>query len=90
MPNAIKSLGYISSATARIPPDLLKSQTILPDTTVRRSAVDREDLKPNWKSEKLPYFSRWSTSLLSTGFSKALLTTERLTLFLDVDLFQHS
>ena len=25
---------------------------ILSDTTVRRSAVDREDLKPYWKSEK--------------------------------------
>ena len=31
---------------------------ILSDTTVRRSAVDQEDLKPYWKSEKRPHFSR--------------------------------
>ena len=34
----------ISSATARVAPDLLKALAILSDTTVRRSAVDREDL----------------------------------------------
>ena len=37
----------ISSAIAWVAPDLLKAQTIL-----RRSVVDREDLKPSWKSEK--------------------------------------
>ena len=42
----------ISSATARIAPDLLKALAILSDTTAKRSAVDREDLKPYWKSEK--------------------------------------
>ena len=42
----------ISSATARVAPDLLKALAILSDTTVRRSAVDREDLKRYWKSEK--------------------------------------
>ena len=31
---------------------LLKALAILPDTTtVKRSAADREDLKPHWKSE---------------------------------------
>ena len=55
MPNSAKS---ISSATARVTPDLLKALPILSDTTVRRSAVDREDLKPYWKSEKKPHFSR--------------------------------
>ena len=35
-----------------VAPDLLKALGILLDTTVRRSAVEREDLKPNWKSEK--------------------------------------
>ena len=39
----------ISSAPARVAPDLLKALVILSDTTVRRSAVDREDLKPYWK-----------------------------------------
>ena len=43
---------YISSAAARVAPDLLKALAILSDTTVRRSAVDQEDLKPYWKLEK--------------------------------------
>ena len=42
----------ISSATAQVDPDLLKALAILSDTTVRRSSVDIEDLKPYWKSEK--------------------------------------
>ena len=33
----------ISSATARVAPDLLKALAILSDTTVRRLAVDWED-----------------------------------------------
>ena len=36
----------ISSATVRVVPVLLKAPAILSDTTVRRSAVEREDLKP--------------------------------------------
>ena len=36
----------IPSATARVAPELLKALAILSDTTVRRSAVDQEDLKP--------------------------------------------
>ena len=47
----------ISSATARVAPDLLKALAILSDTTVRRSSVDREDLKSHRKSEKGPHFS---------------------------------
>ena len=66
-----------SIPTARVAPDLLKVQATLPDTTVRRSAVDGEELKPYWKSENRPYFSRWSTSLLFTSLSKTLLATER-------------
>ena len=50
---------------------------ILSDTTVRRSAAERENLKPYWKSQKKPHFSRWSKSLLYTSFSKILVTTER-------------
>ena len=67
----------ISSATARVAPDPLKALSILSDTTVRRSAVDREDLKPYWKSEKSTHFSRWTTVLLFPSFSKTLLITER-------------
>ena len=46
----------ISSATDRVAPDLLKALTILSDTTVTRSAVDRKNLKPYWKSEERHIF----------------------------------
>ena len=54
MPNPVKSLIYIYilNATARVATDLLKALAIPSDTAVARSAVDREDLKPYWKSEK--------------------------------------
>ena len=42
----------ISSAAARVAPELIKALAILSDTTMRRSAVDLEDLKPYWESEK--------------------------------------
>ena len=45
----------ISSATARVAPELLKTLAILSDTAMRRSVVDQEDLKPYWKSEKRPF-----------------------------------
>ena len=53
-----------SSATAQLAPDLLKDLATLSDATVRISAVHWEDLKLYWKSEKRPYFSRWSTILI--------------------------
>ena len=80
----------ISSATVQVASDLLKALAILSDTTVRRSAVDQEDLKPYWKREKKSHFCRRSTIVLVKSFLKALLTTERrLTgwYFLAVDLF---
>ena len=40
----------ISTATAGVGPDLLHAQTILSATTVRRSPVDREDLKKGYIS----------------------------------------
>ena len=45
----------MSSAAARIAPDLLKALTILSDTAVRRTSVDWKDLKLYWKSEKRPH-----------------------------------
>ena len=75
-PNPIKTLRYIKCCNSNSLRHI-KSLGILSDTTVRRSAVNREDLKPYWKSEKRPHFSRWSTILLFTSFSKTLLTTER-------------
>ena len=48
----------ISSPTAQVAPDLLNALAILSDTTVKRSALDQEGLKPYWKSEKRLQFSR--------------------------------
>ena len=42
---------------AQVAPDLLKAPAILSDTTIRRFAVDREDIEQYWKSEKRPDFS---------------------------------
>ena len=39
-----------------------------------------EDLKLYWKSDKRPYFSRVSTSLLFVRLSKTLLTKEKRTI----------
>ena len=66
----------ISSATARVAQDLLEAIAILSGTTVRRSAVAQEDLKPYWKSEK-SYISLGDQQSLFTSFKKTLLTTER-------------
>ena len=66
-----------SSATARVAPDLLTSPAILLDTFARLSAVDREDLKPHWKSDKRPHFLRWSSNLLFTSFSRTLLSIKK-------------
>ena len=48
----------ISNATARVATDLLKALAIVSDATVTRSAVNRDGLKPYWKSGKRPHFSR--------------------------------
>ena len=56
MPTLSKALD-MSSATAEVVPDLIKALAILSDSTVRSPAVNGEDLKPYWKSEKRPHFS---------------------------------
>ena len=61
---------FISNTAAPVAPDLLKALAILSDTTVRKSAVHWEDLKPYWKLENRPHFSRWLTILLFTSFLK--------------------
>ena len=48
MPKTLSKALDISSATARVALGLLKAKAILSDTTVRRSKVDWEDLKPYW------------------------------------------
>ena len=42
----------MSITTAQASPNLLEALASLSDTTVQRSAVDYEDLKQYWKSEK--------------------------------------
>ena len=65
----------ISSAIARVAPNLLKALAIPSDTTVRRSTVDKEDLTGN---QKRPHFSRWSTVLLFTSSSNFTNHRKRL------------
>ena len=55
-PNPVKGLGYIKFYSSKSP-DLLKCLEILSDITLRGSAVDREDLKPDSKSEKKCHIS---------------------------------
>ena len=59
MPNSVESIGYIKCYSSSSPRPV--KTAILSDTTIRRSAVDQEDLKSYWKSEKRSDFSRWST-----------------------------
>ena len=66
----------ISNTLTRVVPDLFHALAILSEKILIRSTIDREDLKSYWKSEKRLYFSRGWTSLLSTSFSKTLITIE--------------
>ena len=57
----------IGGATARVERlsevlVILSDVSVLSDITVRRSAVEWEDLIPLWKKGKKPYFWTWSTS----------------------------
>ena len=70
----------IWSATAQVASDLLKALAFLSDTTWR-SAVDQEGLRPYWKSDKKPYFSRWLTILLFTSFTNHRKKTNRVVSF---------
>ena len=54
----------ISSATTQVAPELLNALPVLLATTVRRSEVDWEKLKPCWKSENITHFLRWLKTLL--------------------------
>ena len=59
IPNTVESLGYIKYFSS-ISPRPVKTQPILEDTTVRRSLVDREDLKLSLEIGKRPHFLRWA------------------------------
>ena len=46
-------------------------------TTLKRFIVEREALKPSWKSEKKPYFLKRLARLLLTNFLRTFLTIDR-------------
>ena len=58
------------NVTAWVASGALKALPVLSDTTVRRSAVEQENLKPYKKSEKRPYILKRTTTLLFASFSK--------------------
>ena len=62
----------ISSATAPVALDLIKDLAVLSDTTVRRSAVDREGLKAHWNSEKKATFLQAINNSITHKFFKDL------------------
>ena len=74
------------SATARVALFLLKALAVRSGVTVRRSVVDREDLKRYWKSDERSHFKveviidviveLIILSLLFTSFSKTFLAAE--------------
>ena len=64
MPNLAKTLGYIKWCSWSSPRPIVNPRNSI-STTVRRSAVDLENLKPYRISEKRPHLSRWSTMLLT-------------------------
>ena len=64
----VKKTSMPQSTMPRVAPDMSKSFNS--DTTVRRSAVDREDRIPCWELEKRPHYSTWLTILLFKSFSK--------------------
>ena len=62
MLHPVKSLRYITGHGSSSPKSI-QALAVLSDATVRRYAVDQEDLKPYQKSERRLYLSRSSTSL---------------------------
>ena len=75
MPNSVVSLGYIKCYSSSTRPVKNSSNSIRHILSVRRSAVDQEDLKPCWKSEKSNIFQ--GDQQLFTGFSKTLLPRKK-------------
>ena len=69
----------ISIATATVAPDLLKTLEILSDKTIRRSAVDQEDLKSHWESEKNTKFLKMINRPIIYNFFKAFINHKKKT-----------
>ena len=77
MPHPVGNLGCIKCHSL-VATGLLKTLPFLSHTTVRRSAVNRKDLKPYWNSEKVEgqIFQDDYQAYLQF-FLKILLNTER-------------
>ena len=72
------------STPAWVAPDLLRALAILADITVKRSAVDQEDLKPYWKLEKMDTLSKvcpFTLYKLSKVFTNHTKKTNRVVVF---------
>ena len=78
IPNPVKSLAYIKCYSSSSP-TRVKALAILSDTIVRRSAVDREDVKPYWKLEKGHISLDEQQSSYLQVFQRLLTTERRLT-----------
>ena len=94
MPNPVESLWYIGYIKyySLSSPRLVKSLAIPWETSFRRSAVDQENLKLHWKSEKRPYFSWWSTIIIYNfvkAFTNHRKEANRLVVFSSRPFFQH-
>ena len=74
----VERLG-ISSATARVAPGLLKAIAILSNITVKRSAVDQENLKPYLKSEKESAFLKVIEKAIIYKFFKDFINYRKKT-----------
>ena len=76
MPNPAKSLGYIKCHSSSSPRPVKSSSNSIRYNCDKICSWSRRP-KTMLEIRKKTYFSRWSTILLFTSFSKTLLTTER-------------
>ena len=71
MSNPVKNLGYTNCYSLSSPRTVKKRKNFI-RYNCKKICSWFKDLKPYCKSEKRPRFSRWSTTLLFTSFSKTL------------------
>ena len=76
MLNSVKSIGYIYYYSSSSPRPVKSPSNSIRHNCQKICCWSRRP-KTIRKSEERPHFSRWTTILLFTNFSKTLLTTER-------------
>ena len=74
-----RSISAISFCRLACKEDLLKYLAILSDTTMRRTALDGEDLKPYWKSEKKATFPQVIKNAIIHKFLKGFTNHRKKT-----------